>query len=91
MLLILNHAGSIEGSLEVNYDLRQGGTLFQNDNKGANNNLDKNKNINTKNSVSLKRCISSTNKSSTTSTISSTMGPIIGKTINFFSNINYDK
>ena len=32
--------------------------------------------------------ISSTNKSSTTSTISSTMGPIIGKTINFFSNIN---
>ena len=66
MLLILNHAGSIEGSLEVNYDLRQGGTLFQNDNKGANNNLDKNKNINTKNSVSLKRCISSTNKSNNT-------------------------
>ena len=32
--------------------------------------------------------ISSTNKSSYTSTISSTMGPILGKTINFFSNIN---
>ena len=31
--------------------------------------------------------ISSTNKSSYTSTISSTMGPILGKTISFFSNI----
>ena len=64
MLVILNHAGPLEGSLEINYDLRQGGTLFQSDNSGTNNSLDKN--INTKDSVSLKKCISSTNKSNNT-------------------------
>ena len=63
MLVILNHAGPLEGSLEINYDLRQGGTLFQSDNNGTNNSLDKN--ISTKDSVSLKKCISSTNKSNT--------------------------
>ena len=56
MLLLLSHAGPLEGSLETNYDLRQGGINFQNDNSGNINTI--NNNFNTKDSVSLKRCIS---------------------------------
>ena len=35
MLLLLNHAGPLEGSLENNYDLRQGGIIFQDENNGT--------------------------------------------------------
>ena len=64
MLVILNHAGSLEGNLEINYDLRKDDTNLQNINNGTNNNFINN--INTKDSVSLKKCISSTNKSNNT-------------------------
>ena len=44
------------GSLESNYDLRQGGFNYQNENSGTANTT--NSNFNSKDSVSLKRCIS---------------------------------
>ena len=56
MLLLLNHAGPLGGSLESNYDLRQGGFNYQNENSGTANTT--NSNFNSKDSVSLKRCIS---------------------------------
>ena len=60
MLVILNHAGSLEGNLEINYDLRKDGINLHNNISGPNNNF--NNNINTKDSVSLKKCVSSSNK-----------------------------
>ena len=65
MLVILNHAGPLEGNLEINYDLRKDDTNLQNNNNGTNNNF--NNNINTKDSVSLKKCISSSNKNTSKS------------------------
>ena len=65
MLVILNHAGSLEGNLEINYDLRKDDTNLQNINNGTNNNFINN--INTKDSVSLKKCISSSNRNNNTS------------------------
>ena len=56
MLLLLNHAGPLGGSLESNYDLRQGGFNLQNENSGTANTT--NSNFNSKESVSLKKCIS---------------------------------
>ena len=61
MLVILNHAGPLEGHLEVNYDLRNNRTIFQNDINKSSNTV--NKNINNKDSVSLKKCISLSSKS----------------------------
>ena len=60
MLVILNHAGPLEGHLEVNYDLRNNGTIFQNEINKSSNIV--NKNINNKDSVSLKKCISLSSK-----------------------------
>jgi hypothetical protein len=56
MLLLLNHAGPLEGNFETNYDLnvRQGINL-NNDNNTINNN------VNNKDCVSLKKCISTNN------------------------------
>ena len=72
MLLLLNHAGPLEGSLENNYDLRQGGIIFQDENNGTVNTI--NNNFNTKDSVSLKRCISSNNDKKNINTIRSMGG-----------------
>ena len=72
MLILLNHAGPLEGSLETNYDLRQGGINFQDENNGTVNTI--NNNINTKDSVSLKRCISSNNNKKNINTIKSMRG-----------------
>ena len=61
MLIILNHTGSLEGNLEINYDLRKDDRNLQNNrNNGIYSNL--NNDINTKDSVSLKKCISLSNK-----------------------------
>ena len=67
MLVILNHAGSLEGNLEINYDLRKDEQNLQNNNNGINNIL--NNNINTKDSVSLKKCISSSRNNNTSNSI----------------------
>lgn len=56
MLILLNHAGPLEGTMDYNYDLQ--GIPPKNNNNLEQNTL--NNNINTKNSVSLKKCISST-------------------------------
>ena len=72
MLLLLNHAGPLEGSLENNYDLRQGGNIFLDENNGTVNTI--NNNFNTKDSVSLKRCISSNNDKKNINTIRSMGG-----------------
>ena len=61
MLIILNHAGPLEGHLEVNYDLRNNATILQNEVNKSSNTL--NNNINNKDSVSLKKCISLSSKS----------------------------
>ena len=69
MLLILKHAGPLEGNLEINYDLRKEGNTFQK--KETNNKLNSiNNNINTKDSVSLKKCISLSNKNNNNNLIS---------------------
>jgi hypothetical protein len=67
MLILLNHAGPLEGTMDYNYDL-------QGIPPKANNNFESNtlnNNINTKNSVSLKKCISPNynNNSNTLNTI----------------------
>ena len=55
MLILLNHAGPLEGTMDYNYDLK--GIPPKTNNNFESNTL--NSNINNKNSVSLKKCISS--------------------------------
>ena len=53
MLILLNHAGNLEGISDLNYDIDK--NMVENNIKNLNNN------INTKDSVSLRKCISHTN------------------------------
>ena len=54
MLILLNHAGPLEGTMDYNYDLH--GIPPKSNNNYESNTI--NSNINNKNSVSLKKCIS---------------------------------
>jgi hypothetical protein len=54
MLILLNHAGPLEGTMDYNYDLQ--GIPPKSNNNYESNTI--NSNINNKNSVSLKKCIS---------------------------------
>ena len=53
MLILLNHAGNLEGISDLNYDIDK--NMVENNINNLNNN------INTKDSVSLRKCISHTN------------------------------
>ena len=60
MLILLNHAGPLEGSLEANYELYQGPSATYDTTPNNTNNI-----LNTKDSVNLKRCVSSNYKNKT--------------------------
>lgn len=74
MLILLNHAGPLEGTMDYNYDLK--GIPPKTNNNFESNTL--NSNINNKNSVSLKKCISSNYNNNN----SNTLNTINGNTFN---------
>lgn len=74
MLILLNHAGPLEGTMDYNYDLK--GIPPKTNNNFELNTL--NSNINNKNSVSLKKCISSNYNNNN----SNTLNTINGNTFN---------
>ena len=74
MLILLNHAGPLEGTMDYNYDLK--GIPPKTNNNFESNTL--NSNINNKNSVSLKKCISSNYNNN-----SNTLNTINGNTFNY--------